>query len=218
MKNNGKVLINLGNIIYLFLISFLNVSSQDLREKSVKIGQQEWMTENLNVSNFSNGDLILEAKNKEQWQQAFKSKTPAWCYYNNDTVNGLNYGKLYNWYAINDKRGLSPKGWHIPTHTEWCDLVNFLSITSLEGEKMKSTIGWFDNGNGNNNSGFNGLPGGFRNISGDFIFLGYFGNWWSSTAYEDLYIWNRVLSYGDNKLSRYNQTKGNGFSVRCVKD
>lgn len=83
--------------------------------KTVTIGNQVWMAENLNVDKFRNGDLILQAKTEEEWKKAGENKHPAWCYFDNDTANDAKYGKLYNWYAVNDPRGLAPAGWHIPT-------------------------------------------------------------------------------------------------------
>jgi uncharacterized protein (TIGR02145 family) len=108
--------------------------------KSVKIGNQTWMAENLNVSTFRNGDPIPEAKTNEAWEKAGKDGRPAWCYYENDPKNAAKYGKLYNWYAVNDSRGLAPIGWHIPTDTEWSTLDNQLGDDA--GKKMKSTSGW----------------------------------------------------------------------------
>ena len=94
--------------------------------KEVKIGQQVWTTENLNVDKFRNGEIIPEAKSEEEWIEAGDNKKPAWCYYNNDPSNGTKYGKLYNWYAVNDPRGLAPEGWHIPSDKEWDVLTNYL--------------------------------------------------------------------------------------------
>jgi uncharacterized protein (TIGR02145 family) len=108
--------------------------------KSVKIGTQTWMTENLNVERFRNGDLIPQAKTDEEWKAAGENKQPAWCYYNNDPANGAKYGKLYNWFAVNDSRGLAPTGYHIPTDEEWSTLTNYLGEDP--GIKMKSKSGW----------------------------------------------------------------------------
>lgn len=108
--------------------------------KSVKIGTQTWMTENLNVSTFRNGDPIPEAKTKEEWEKAIEEGKPAWCYYDNDPKNGAKYGKLYNWYAVSDPRVLAPNGWHIPIYAEWSILENYLGKDA--GKKMKSTSGW----------------------------------------------------------------------------
>ena len=110
--------------------------------KTVTIGNQVWMKENLNVSTFRNGDPIPEAKTAEEWQAAGTEKQPAWCYYDNDPKNGVKYGKLYNWYAVNDSRGLAPSGYHVPTDLEWTVLADFLGGESVAGGKVKSANGW----------------------------------------------------------------------------
>jgi uncharacterized protein (TIGR02145 family) len=101
--------------------------------KTVIIGSQTWVSENLNVSTFRNGDKIKEAKTIEEWEKAIIEKKPAWCYYDNDIEKGELYGKLYNWYALNDSRGLAPLGWHIPTIYEWTTLNNFLLSSGVYG-------------------------------------------------------------------------------------
>jgi hypothetical protein len=98
------------------------------------------MAENLNVSTFRNGDPIPEAKTDEEWKKAGKEGKPAWCYYENDPKNGAKYGKLYNWYAVNDPRGLAPAGWHVPSDAEWTTLGDQLGDEA--SNKMKSTSGW----------------------------------------------------------------------------
>lgn len=192
----------------------------DINGKSyitVIIGSQTWMAENLDVDKFRNGDPIPQAKSTAEWEQAGKNKMPAWCYYDNDPKNGLKYGKLYNWYAVNDLRGLAPKGWHIPSDAEWQILENYLGEESA-GNKIKSTSGWDNNGNGTNSSGFKGLPGGFRHSHGDFYRLGIEGCWYSSSlGYkgnpDSLYIWNN-----EDFFARDSQFGDLGNSVRCLKD
>ena len=130
--------------------------------KIVQIGEQVWMGENLNVSSFINGDLIPQAKTKEEWDKAGSIGSPAWCYYDNDPVNGITLGKLYNWYAANDERGLAPLGWHIPTDDEWTELTNNLGGKEKAGIKMKSMIMWNDYKNVREEGVFEGLPGGIR--------------------------------------------------------
>lgn len=110
--------------------------------KTVTIGAQVWMKENLNVSTFRNGDPIPEAKTDEEWKAAGDAKQPAWCYYDNDPKNGAKYGKLYNWYAVNDSRGLAPEGWHVPTDVEWSVLIGYLGGEKDITKKIKSTSGW----------------------------------------------------------------------------
>jgi uncharacterized protein (TIGR02145 family) len=105
--------------------------------KTVVIGNQTWMAENLNVASFRNGDPIPEAKTKEEWDKATAEGKPAWCYYNNDTANGKIYGKLYNFHAVDDTRGLAPKGWHVPSDSEFTILTDYLGGESIAGKKMK---------------------------------------------------------------------------------
>ena len=113
----------------------------------IRIGNQTWMAENLNVDKFRNGDEIPEAKTNKEWQLSGENGQPAWCYYDNDPDNGIKYGKLYNWYAVNDPRGLAPEGWHISTESDWEILIDYLGGEKVGFEKMKSKIGWDQNGN-----------------------------------------------------------------------
>jgi uncharacterized protein (TIGR02145 family) len=133
---------NLPNPIFSMPEPVKCLDNQGRQYKTVVIGSQTWMAENLNVSTFRNGDIIPEAKTKEDWEQAGKNKQPAWCYYNNDPTNSAKFGILYNWYAVNDPRGLAPVGFHIPTDAEWDTLVTFLGGEDVAGKKMKSTSGW----------------------------------------------------------------------------
>lgn len=191
--------------------------------REITIGTQVWMTENLGVDYFRNGDPIPEVKSTKEWKKAGKNQQPAWCYFENKLENGAKYGKLYNWYAVNDPRGLAPEGWHIPTDNEWKLLSNYLGGEDFAGKKMKSTSGWCDldeneNGAGTNESGFNGLPGGFRSNSGTFGLQGYYGFWWSASEHNTGLAFYRYLYHNDDNLSRDNLNKGKGFSVRCLRD
>ena len=189
--------------------------------KKVKIGGQIWMSENLNIDKFRNGDFITEAKTAEEWQQAGRKGTPAWCYYDNDPANGEKYGKLYNWYAVNDPRGLAPKGYHIPTDAEWTILTENLGDEA--GKKMKSTSGWNNHGKGTNTSGFSGLPGGYRDEDGTFRTICVYGNWWSSTEDDTvptilLDAWARSLYCDSGSVTRDYCNKWFGVSFRCLMD
>ncbi len=195
-----------------------DIPAESASAKEVTIGQQVWMTENLNVSTFRNGDPITEVKNDEEWNIADDKGEPAWCYYDNNAANGTKYGKLYNWYAVNDSRGLAPQGYHIPTDAEWTKLTDYLGGEDIAGKKMKCSSGWINNGNGTNSSGFSGLPGGFRNFSGEFYSIGKFGCWWSSTELflygaRGLYLSSRI----GNVIKDYS-IKAEGLSVRCLRD
>lgn len=187
---------------------------------TVKISNQKWMTKNLNVSIFRNGDPIPEAKTGREWRIAASSLEPAWCYMDNNPTSGEKYGKLYNWYAVTDMRGLAPEGWHIPSDEEWTQLIDYLGGRDVAGPKMKSSSGWKDDGNGTNKSGFSALPGSLRYFGGDFGGTGLSAFFWSSTEHERdrSWAWCRVLIHNDKKVGRSFQNKECGFSVRCLKD
>ncbi|MBM3418975.1 MAG: hypothetical protein FJY17_08680 [Bacteroidetes bacterium] len=186
--------------------------------QTVTIGTQVWMTRNLDVSTFRNGDPIPQAKTDEEWEKAGENKEPAWCYYENDPANGAKYGKLYNWYAVSDSRGLAPVGYHIPSDAEWEKLVDYLGGEGKAGDQMKSKQGWAEDGNGTNSSGFSGLPGGFRPNDGTFNSFGKYGYWWSSTGGSTSSAWLRDLDYSNGDVYRSDANKGRGFSVRCLRD
>jgi uncharacterized protein (TIGR02145 family) len=125
---------------FLGVLSFMSTT----RSQTVTIGTQVWMTKNLDVDHFRNGDPIPQAKTDEEWKRAGENKQPAWCYYDNDPANGVKYGKLYNWYAVNDQRGLAPGGYHVPSDEEWTVLTDYLGGSDIAGKKMKSKSGWSD--------------------------------------------------------------------------
>lgn len=195
--------------------------------EQVKIGNQTWMAKNLNVDKFRNGDLIPQAKSNEEWEKAGEEGKPAWCYYLNIPQNQNSYGKLYNWYAVNDPRGLAPAGWKVPTNEDWVELVDFLGDEINLGKKMKSIELWADFDEefayGTNESGFSGLPGGGRDEEGDFYGFGESGFWWSSTDESSdmfgndvvLYCW---LHYSNRFVVWDFEYKENGYSVRCLRE
>ncbi len=185
---------------------------------AVEIGNQVWMTENLNTGTFRNGDPIPEAKTNAEWEKAGVEGRPVWCYFNNDPANGKKYGRLYNWYAVNDPRGLAPPGWHVPTNAEWSQLMEYLEGESVAGYKLKSTGGWNENGNGSNEYGFTAMPGGLRYSWGAFRYAGDYGYWLSSDEYTAKSVHSRFLVYRSGSAGRYYLVKGKGFSVRCVRD
>ncbi len=208
------------SLVILFLLPLLGWGQSGVIH-SVTIGKQVWMTLNLNVSTFRNGDPIPEAKSDDEWKKAGEEGRPAWCYYNNDPTNGVKYGRLYNWYAVSDPRGLAPKGWHIPSDKEWTVLTDYLGGEEKAGAKMKSKQGWSRDGNGTNSSGFSGRPGGLR-VRGDdggFSGIDYRGYWWSSTESNTDDALCRKLDFSDGYLPRdFPSSKAIGFSVRCLRD
>jgi uncharacterized protein (TIGR02145 family) len=199
-----------------FSILFIFMVFPSCKNKEKKTGTQVWATKNLDVSTFRNGDKIAEAPTNKEWEKAGASGMPAWCYYKNDLENGKKYGKLYNWYAVNDKRGLAPAGWHIPTDAEWVVLTKFLGESA--GLKVKSTTGWKNDKNGTNEIDFGGLPGGCRNVNGTFYGEGYAAYFWSTTEDQSYYGWFRQLSDASDSLGRMQTDKRDGLSVRCLKD
>ncbi len=178
-----------------------------------------WSLRNLNVSTFTNGDSIPEARSNEEWIKAGKEGKPAWCYYKNDPANDPKFGKLYNWYAVNDIRGLVPKGYHIPTKEEWLSIINFYGGEQAAGHVFKSKEGWDNHGNGNDSINFCVLPGGFRfNLEGEFLYQGKYGMFWTSSLAEDDNAWVFFLCAVDSSATSVYYRKGCGMAVRYIKD
>jgi uncharacterized protein (TIGR02145 family) len=198
----------------------VSISGSSSCISTVTICSQQWMDKNLDVSKYRNGDDIPQVTDPTAWAAL---TTGAWCYYNNDPANGAVYGKLYNWYAVNDPRGLAPAGFHIPTDAEWTTIVTCLGGASVAGGKMKETgtTHWSaPNTGATNSSGFTGLPGGHRDWSGSFdgVDVGFNVFWWSSTENDPTQAWFRYLYYGGGNIFRLNGLKQFGFSVRCLRD
>lgn len=194
--------------------------------KTVKIGDQVWMAENLNVSTFRNGDSIPHAETNEEWENAGKEGKPAWCYYENNSNNGDKYGKLYNWFAVIDRRGLAPKGWHIAIKTDWEILIQYLggvketgyltfNFKSLSTSQTDYSTFW------GNISGERSWHGFTKSLN--FVSLGEnsYSNWWvgrmnrkdrSRHNYFRYLFESKIL---ENVIDCY---AAEGHSVRCIKD
>jgi uncharacterized protein (TIGR02145 family) len=198
------------NCYIVCFILFIGINSG--YAQSVIVGQQVWSIKNLDVSNFRNGDLIPEAKTDAEWKNAGKNKGPAWCYYDNNPGNGVKYGKLYNYYAVHDNRGLAPKGWHVMTSDEWREVINFIGDYE-DLSPLRSTSGWENNGNGSDVFSINILPAGSRSSVG--IFGGEF-------LFAYFWVRDRYVILGYDSHDRYWDEMGDdnsfGFSVRCVED
>ncbi|HMO33105.1 MAG TPA: fibrobacter succinogenes major paralogous domain-containing protein [Lacibacter sp.] len=193
------------------------------------IGNQTWMQENLNVERFRNGDTIPEARTIQDWRLAGRERKPAWCYYNNDPANGAKYGKLYNYFAVADPRGLAPEGWRVPSQDDWFVLMNFLGgkkARRTAGNELKSTSGWLKGGNGTNSTGFNARPGGWRDgvsfiiYKQGFLGEGHMGYWWATDYFKRTLTGLAIsLSKADGRIFRDYEAELNcGFSVRCIKE
>jgi uncharacterized protein (TIGR02145 family) len=203
------------------------IAARGVSIPSVTICNQTWMKKNLDVSTYRNGDPIPQVTDLSAW---LNLTTGAWCYYNNDPANGSVYGKLYNWYAVNDPRGLAPAGWHIPSDAEWTTLANCLGGAVTAGGKLKEkgTKRWLvPNTGATDSSRFTALPGGIL-VSIDGLFSGKsaVGSFWSSTEFSFNAAYARRLVYNSGALqggvSAFNEPSGtlkmDGLSVRCVKD
>jgi uncharacterized protein (TIGR02145 family) len=215
--------------------------SKPNKYKSVKIGTQTWMVQNLNVDKFRNGDPIPQAKTEAEWRKAGEEGKPA-CYYDTTDKKNLKlYGRVYNYYALQDPRGIAPEGWHIPSSSEWELLINYAGGEEIAGKKLKSTKYWSEvfspkevngkwvddyiSGNGTDEFGFCGLPGGFRDSYGLFDFCGsgetwagpcgtsFDSHWWSATPSQTF-----SLSYEFNSAGLGWTDNGMGHFIRCVKD
>jgi uncharacterized protein (TIGR02145 family) len=191
--------------------------------KTIVIGTQEWMAENLNTSIYRNGDAIVTDLDNSAWGA---TTSGAWSYYNNDASYECPYGKLYNWFACTDARGLCPTGWHVPSDAEWTTLTNFLGGLSLAGGPLKSTGTAIDsnglwtsqNVDATNSSGFSGPPCGYRNGIGIFGAMGVQSYLWCSTQSVAFGGWVRVLFDNNGTVARSSNYKESGYSVRCLRD
>jgi uncharacterized protein (TIGR02145 family) len=187
---------------------------------TIKIGTQTWMLENLKTTKYSNGDPIPNVIDSLAWANLI---TGAYCNFNNDENNSVIYGRLYNWYSVNDSRKLAPVGWHVPNDSEWRTLTDYLGGEEHAGSKLKEAgnAHWFDdNSDATNESGFTGLPGGQRsyNYNGQFWDLNYFGYWWSSQENSPSTSFSFILYTSGEAAHQSTLKKASGFSVRCLKD
>jgi uncharacterized protein (TIGR02145 family) len=191
---------------------------------SIVLGNgQEWMAENLRTTVYANGDPIPNTVDGNLWSNL---TTGAWAHYQNNSSYENPYGKLYNWYTVDDSRNVCPTGWHVPSDDEWSSFVNYLdpnanggSNFNAAGGKMKSTQYWLSpNQDANNESGFSGLPGGNRSVNGAFYGITAGGTWWCSTETNIDNALIRYLWYNDGNADRQTYSKREGFSVRCIRD
>ncbi len=187
--------------------------------KTTIASSQVWTAENLNVSHFRNGDSIPEIRSAEAWANAGIKGEPGWCYYDNDPANGIKYGKLYNWYAVHDTRGLAPEGWRVPVESDWAKLVAAMGGSGLAGPKLKSISGWGNKEIDHKETGFAGIPGGYRNDFGSCAFenKGSFASLWSGEKYDSSDAWMHQLVFSRINLTSGSESQGAGMSVRCVK-
>lgn len=202
------VLLTLSPFIWSFIKSDTGATAE------IEIGNQIWMSRNLNVDEFNNGTKIIEAKSIQEWEQALEEFEPAWCYYNFDSKYGDEYGKLYNYWAVSSYVSLAPKGWRIPEDEDWKELIEYLGKDG--GKKLKSIEHW--NKTGKDTYGFSGLPGGYLSFS--FKDVGLSAHWWSSTEEGDELshgVWTYEIMHDKDNIERRYSSIDDGFSIRCIK-
>ena len=210
--------------------------------KTVKIGDQIWMAENLRVTKYNNGDPIPTGLSDDDWGDTTEG---VYAIYNNSDYMLEAYGKLYNWYAVDDDRGLCLEGWSVPSDADWTQLIDYVVDqgypneldnpdgagnalkscrqvdSDLEGDCDTSEHPRWDSHSthyGFDEFGFSALPGGNRRTNGSFNGIGRYGGWWSSTEGSSAHAWNRAMYRSDGNVNRSNGNKANGFSLRCVRD
>ena len=185
---------------------------------TVTIGTQVWMSDNLRTTHYRDSSAISKVEDNSAWSNLTSG---AYCSYENSADNAGTYGFLYNWYAGIDSRNICPIGWHIPTDSEWQTLVDYLGGNNTAGDKLKETgtAHWVSpNTDATNESGFNGLPGGYRHNLGGFSNIGYYGFFLSATEDQASYGWYRFIRSSSGIVARSSNIKGFGASVRCIKD
>lgn len=189
---------------------------------TVHIGTQIWTVPNLKVTHYRNGDPIPNVTDSAQWYNLFSG---AYCNYDNDTNNAIDYGRLYNWYAVQDPRGIAPLGWHVPTFEDWDTLQIFLGYDLVAGGKLKEmgTAHWMSPNTGASDEyDFTALPGGQRAdsiYSGTFAEITQQGYWWSSSEMDTTYPWGVNISYNSEGFTNWAaSTRRSGFSIRLISD
>jgi uncharacterized protein (TIGR02145 family) len=182
---------------------------------SVVIGTQEWLSQNLKTSKYCNGDPLVTDLFSISWQS---SSVGAWAYYNDDPTMNDTFGKLYNFYAVTDTRGVCPCGWHVPTTIEWNTLTEFLGGSSASGGTLKSTTGWnAPNTGATNSSGFGGKGGGYRLSNGNYSQQNVYGYFWTKNTFGSEGVYRR-LNFDSVSVPSLFYSKRGGLSVRCLKD
>lgn len=216
----------ISNIITVGLVVFsllaINPDAINDSQEVVEIGEQVWTIKNLNVSTFRNGDVIPEAKSNEEWVAAGRDRKPAWSYFNNDPDNGEKYGKLYNWFAVTDPRGLAPEGFKIPSEADWRKLASNLGGMNSAANNMKSEQGWINDVTASKQGIFKGLATGNRNADGVFYYKGEYAFWWTTNSVGRTEITRiarqAVLKYYTDELTIDGSYQRNGLSVRLLQE
>lgn len=194
------------------------VIEAEVMGNAVRIGKQTWMLRNLDVKTYRNGDPVFEVRANPDWEKQCEKGNGVFGYIMNKPEMENTYGLIYNWYAVNDPRGLAPEGWRIPSQADWEELIRYLGGERVAGKYLKSDLGWAANGNGTNLSHFAALPGGFKGYYGESYQEGFTGGWWTNTEISDYFAVGFSMVFDDVSVKMSNGYKFDGFSVRCIKE
>ncbi len=185
---------------------------------TVTVGSQVWLVENLSVTHYRNGDEIPLVTDNAEWEGLTSG---AYSDYENNAANAVTYGRLYNWFAVDDSRNIAPEGWHVSMDAEWTAMTTYLGGEGIAGGKLKEAglIHWLEpNSGATNETGFSALPGGHRDYAGIYTYIQWGGGWWTSTGENPNDARVRYMDHGSYDVWNYLEDKRYGRSVRCVKD
>ena len=188
--------------------------------KTIKIGDQVWMAENLRATHYRNGEEIPDIKDSTQW--AIQTGG-AYCSYNNtenlDTI--ATFGRLYNWYTTQDSRNLAPEGWRVANSVDWLILIDYLGGDTIASKHLKEagTLHWDNPNNADNSSGFTALPGGWRYQNRNTDQINYYTMFWTSSMVTDISSPSvQLFTWNDNIVYKIIRNNVNGYSIRCIKE
>lgn len=209
-----------GDVVVFNTLSDQNNTASDIEGniyKIVKIGDQIWFRENLRTTRYNNGASIPTTT-----EEIYEAKEPKYQWVaGNNPKNNANYGRLYTWHVVNDKRNLCPCGWHVPSKEEWTQLIEFLGGPEVAGGKMKEagTGKWLDPNEGaNNSSGFSAIPAGIRDYTTAFSWFGQSATFWSNTENDVDDAFYYTLDHTNAEIGEDVYSKNAAYSVRCIKD
>ncbi|MFM7710855.1 MAG: fibrobacter succinogenes major paralogous domain-containing protein [Ferruginibacter sp.] len=205
-------------LLFVLMITGYPLFNQNIRAQTVRIGNTTWMSVNLSVDTFRNGDKIPEASTPEAWKKAGESAKPAWCWaITGDSLAQQRAGRLYNWFAVSDPRKLAPHGWRIPTDSLYIDMMNQIGGQQQAGKQLKAVGAWTEKIT-YKGTDFSAVPTGFINADGERVGYGRYAYWWTSNESNALVAWYRGLRYLDDELITGGNRKETGYSVRCVRE
>ncbi len=203
-------------IAFFFFVSCHSGGEKESNPASVIIGNQEWMTTNLDAVVYANGDSIPFVAEDATWSLL---NTGAWSYYGNSSDNGEKYGRLYNWFAVSDPRGLCPKGWRVASNRDWDSLIATLEGAETSAKHLKLDLYWAEpKAEITNSSGFSALPAGNRREDGGYNGISLSAPFWTSTEADSVNAVARFIHTAHSRVGKKTGDKRNGLACRCVRD